>query len=109
MEKEAGIAEDVAWHEMELLPNLTYTWKGKGATRPVGQAHAQLALLCYAALYSCSVPIGHSDSACSAGRFQHERFILRVASACMRWQRADLPVLVSCWCGVLQASRSLAR
>jgi hypothetical protein len=30
MEKEAGIAEDVAWHEMELLPNLTYTWKGKG-------------------------------------------------------------------------------
>lgn len=31
MEKEAGLAEDVAWHEMELLPNLTYTWKGKGA------------------------------------------------------------------------------
>lgn len=30
LEKEAGIAEDVAWSEMELLPNLTYTWKGKG-------------------------------------------------------------------------------
>lgn len=30
LEKEAGIAEDVAWHEMDLLPNLTYTWKGKG-------------------------------------------------------------------------------
>jgi hypothetical protein len=38
MEKEAGIAEDVAWHEMELLPNLTYTWKGKGVTRPVSCA-----------------------------------------------------------------------
>lgn len=31
MEKEAGIAQDVAWHEMELLPKLTYTWKGRGA------------------------------------------------------------------------------
>lgn len=31
MEKEAGLAQDVAWHEMELLPKLTYSWKGRGA------------------------------------------------------------------------------
>jgi hypothetical protein len=30
MEKEAGLAQDVAWHEMELLPKLTYSWKGRG-------------------------------------------------------------------------------
>mgnify|MGYP001807232598 CR=1 FL=1 len=33
LEKEAGVATDVAWSEMELLPNLTYTWKGKGTAR----------------------------------------------------------------------------
>lgn len=30
LEKEAGIAEVVQWHEMELPPELQYTWKGKG-------------------------------------------------------------------------------
>lgn len=30
LEKEAGLAENVQWHEMELPPELQYTWKGKG-------------------------------------------------------------------------------
>jgi hypothetical protein len=31
LEKEAGLAEDVQWHEMAMPPELAYTWKGKGA------------------------------------------------------------------------------
>jgi hypothetical protein len=30
LEKEAGLAEDVQWHEMAMPPELAYTWKGKG-------------------------------------------------------------------------------
>ena len=34
LEKEAGITEVVQWHEMELPPELQYTWKGKGEPQP---------------------------------------------------------------------------
>jgi len=28
LEKEAGLAEDVQWHEMSLPSELAYSWKG---------------------------------------------------------------------------------
>ncbi|WIA11794.1 hypothetical protein OEZ85_011886 [Tetradesmus obliquus] len=34
LEKEAGLAEDVQWHEMAMPPELAYTWKGKGNKAP---------------------------------------------------------------------------
>ncbi|KAF6265870.1 hypothetical protein COO60DRAFT_1476531 [Scenedesmus sp. NREL 46B-D3] len=34
LEKEAGLAEDVQWHEMAMPPELAYTWKGKGNKVP---------------------------------------------------------------------------
>jgi hypothetical protein len=43
MEKEAGLAEDLQWHEMDLLPNLTYTWKGKGMSVTAAATHRQCA------------------------------------------------------------------
>jgi hypothetical protein len=33
LEKEAGLAEDLQWHEMAMPAELAYTWKGKGARR----------------------------------------------------------------------------
>jgi hypothetical protein len=33
LEKEAGLAEDLQWHEMAMPAELAYTWKGKGACR----------------------------------------------------------------------------
>lgn len=76
MEKEAGIAEDVAWHEMELLPNLTYTWKGKGMPHPINSAHVHPALLSHPVRISCCVPITHFDDACSSSPYLQAQLIL---------------------------------